>query len=156
MADTFNWPGRPHSQFQGLLDDIRTSPDEISLRLILADWLHEHADLLPADEANSAEAWSRLLRLQCAREQNRAPVTAQERELLARYSVRWLDTLQPPVEIDWRMGLYAEERQEYGQAQALIETSRGAQSSEYASLVNSLAVLDYTCSRAVPERTTRA
>ena len=58
--------------------------------------------------------------------------------------------------IDWRMGLYAEERQEYGQAQALIETSRGAQSSEYASLVNSLAVLDYTCSRAVPERTTRA
>jgi uncharacterized protein (TIGR02996 family) len=104
MADTFNWPGRPHSQFQGLLDDIRTSPDEISLRLILADWLHEHADLLPADEADSADAWSRLLRLQCAREQNRAPVTAQERELLARYSVRWLDTLQPPVEIDWRMG----------------------------------------------------
>jgi len=46
--------------------------------------------------------------------------------------------------IDRRLGLYAEARQEYGQAQALIEKSRGAQSSEYASSVSNLAVLDYT------------
>src|SRR5215471_3113950 len=45
--------------------------------------------------------------------------------------------------IDRHMGLYAEARQEYRQAQALIEKSQGAQSAEYASSVSNLAVLDY-------------
>jgi uncharacterized protein (TIGR02996 family) len=108
MPDAFNWPGRTHAQFQGLLDDIRSSPEDIPLRLILADWLHEHADMLANDEADSAHAWSRLIRLQCAREQPRSHVTAEERDLLAHYSSRWLDTLlATDVEIEWRLGFVA-------------------------------------------------
>ncbi len=45
--------------------------------------------------------------------------------------------------MDRHLGLYAEARQEYGQAQGLIERSRGPQSSEYASSLSNLAVLDY-------------
>ena len=49
MPDTFNWAGSQHAQFQGLLADIRTNPEDSGLRLILADWLLEHADLLPGE-----------------------------------------------------------------------------------------------------------
>lgn len=108
MPDAFNWPARAHAQFQGLLDDIRSMPDDVPLRLILADWLHEHADALPDDEAASANAWARLLQLQCAREPTRAPVTGEERTILAHYSRRWLATLAGEgVTLEWRLGFVA-------------------------------------------------
>jgi uncharacterized protein (TIGR02996 family) len=108
MPDAYHWPERAYAQFQGLLDDIRSSPEDVPLRLILADWLHEHADTLPPDDADSATAWSRLLGLQCAREPSRSHVTAEERDLLATYSPRWLDTLADgAVALEWRLGFVA-------------------------------------------------
>ncbi len=105
MPDTFNWVGSQHAQFQGLLSDIRTHPEDINLRLILADWLVEHADLLPGDEAESAVAWSRLLHLQCDREQSRTHLSLEERQLLSRYRSRWLDALAAEaVTVEWRLG----------------------------------------------------
>src|SRR5262245_27197523 len=56
------------------------------------------------------------------------------REAMARNSLAWIDR---------HLGLYAEARQEYKQALAWFEKSLGARSSEYASSLNNLAVLDY-------------
>lgn len=105
MPETFNWFGTQHLQFQGLLSDIRTHPEDLSLRLILADWLQEHADLLPGSEAESSLAWARLIRLQCARVRSRAHPTAEERDLLTEHMPHWLENLSTEaITLEWREG----------------------------------------------------
>lgn len=109
MADEFDWPGHLQTQFQGLLDDIRAFPEELALRLILADWLEEFAEMLPdAHECASASDWATLLRLQTERETSRGRITIAEREILDRNSHRWLGKLPIcDVEIEWRGGFLA-------------------------------------------------
>lgn len=108
MPDTFNWTGTLHAQFQGLLADIRTYPEDAGLRLILADWLGDHADRLDLVEADSVLAWARLMRLQCGREQSRGHPCAEEKHLLGRYAPGWLDTLvAESVAVEWRLGFVA-------------------------------------------------
>ena len=73
----------PRPELLGLLDDIRQQPDDPSLRLILADWLEDHAQH-PADRA----------RAEILRYQARGGAEPEVRRLQAMHGRAWLGPLE--------------------------------------------------------------
>lgn len=71
---------------EALLREIWARPDDLQLRVVLADLLEARGD--PRGE---------LISLQCAREASGAAPSAQERKLLARFERVWLGAIEPFV-----------------------------------------------------------
>lgn len=86
----------PRLGLRPFLEDIRETPDDTSLRLILADWLEDQDN--PEDSARAE-----LIRLQCGQELAIANSRRQRREmeLISAWSESWLGQLAERT-LDWQ------------------------------------------------------
>src|SRR4051812_48139521 len=84
-----------HSELQALLEGVKNHPEEESVRLLVADWLEEHA----TQDAEHARA--DFIRVQCqlarlnAKDPARQPLQAREQTLLSSYAPSWVEEWKP-------------------------------------------------------------
>src|SRR5262249_55046698 len=75
---------------QTFLADIQENPDDDTPRLVYADWLSEQEDVAQRDRGEFIRVQCQLAKM-TEDDPTRAPLSAREEELLARYQVEWTD-----------------------------------------------------------------